>query len=279
MTIPSPVNLGRFQTGLVQVLADATGLQVAWSYGGGVYSSTFGRQFVSLTMRGPVPQATTAARGFRINPCASVAFTVTAATEGQLIGVYVNDIPIRHEVTDTDTITSVRNTLVAAVAEVAPSEFTATAGGGAGEWTLTPAYFGGVWAASKFGSMDSDVTLEDELALVTAGTQRYSIQVEAFSKGTDPSTGAWAMVNQLMAALQLPDNAVTLKDYGVGIGQIGQGVDLSAIAGGSWETRVAFDVDVNLRSVVVSPVGQITSASISSAFSQPLLTSTIDVSP
>lgn len=278
MTIVAPTNFARFQTALVQVLDDATGTRSSWSYQGGVYNSTYGAQFVGLTLSGPMPKATTAARGFTINPCESIAFTVTAATEGQLIGLYVNEIPIRHTVTGADTITTIRNTLVTAAAAASTDEFTAAAGVAAGAWTLTPAYFGGIWSARMFGSMTGTVTLEDELALVTMGTTRYSIEVQAFSKGRDPSTGAWALAAKLQAALQLPENTATFKDYGVGIGRIGDGVDLSAISGGYWETRVAFDVEVNLRSVVVRPVGQITTTEVAAAFTSPSLSETIEAS-
>jgi hypothetical protein len=276
MTILLPINLARFQTALVTVFDDATGAESGWAYGEGVYNSTFAGDFVNLTLTGPMPQATTAARGNAIQPCASVDFTVDSAVEGQLIGVYVNDIPIRHEVTGVDTVETIRDTLVAAVAAIAPDEFTATAGGAAGAWTLEPAYFGGIWSARYFGSMSADVTLEDELAMVTIGTARFSVQVEAFSKGREPSTGAWALASKLMAALQLPEYTQTFADYGVGIGTIGQGVDLTAIAGGSWETRVAFDFAVNLRTVVVRPVDQISTVSLAAAMSTPTLTSTIE---
>jgi hypothetical protein len=279
VTLVSPVNLARFQTALVQVFDDATGLESGWSYGEGVYNSTFAGDFINLTLTGPMTKATTAARGNSFQPCESVAFTVDAATEGQLIGVYVNEIPIRHEVTGVDTVTTIRNTLVAAVAAIAPDEFTAAAGVAAGAWTLTPAYFGGIWSARYFGSMTADVTLEDELAIATIGTRRYSIQVEAFSKGREPYNGAWSIVDKLMAALELPENTQTFADYGVGIGMIGNAVDLSAIAGGSWETRVAFDMDVNLRTVVVRPVGQIATTSLASAMSSPTLTYTIEATP
>jgi hypothetical protein len=278
VTLVAPVNFSRFQTALVQVLDDATGTRSSWSYQSGVYNSTYGVQFVGLTLSGPMPKATTAARGFRIQPCESVAFSVTAATEGQLIGLYVNEIPIRHEVTGADTITTIRNTLVAAVAAASSDEFTATAGGAAGAWTLSPAYFGGIWSARSFGSLTGTVTLEDELAIVTMGTTRYSIQIEAFSKGRQPQDGAWALAAKLQAALQLPENTLIFKDYGVGIGRIGDGVDLSAISGGTWETRVAFDLEVNLRSVVVRPVGQITTTDVAAAFTSPSLSATVEAS-
>ena len=278
MSFPSPVNLARFQTGLCAVLDEATGASSAFAYGEGVYNSTFGANYINLTLTGPAPKATTAARAFTFLPCESVTFTVTEAIEGQLIGLYVNEMPIRHTVTGADTPETIRDTLVTAIAEAAPEWFTADDGGAVDEFTLSPVFFGGIWSASKFGSLTAVVTLEDDLAAATMASRGYSVQIEAFSTGRDPSTGAWALVDKITAALELPENALTFRDYGFGIGQIGIGVDLSAISGGYWNTRVAFDLDVNLQSVVVRPVDRITSVTGAAAFTVPSISSTIEAS-
>ena len=274
--IPDPIRLDRFETAMVSVLGGASGIQIAFALGQGVYTSTFPGSFANVTVDGPIMIATTGARGFKIQPCASVAFVVTSATLGQLIGCYANDVPFRVQVSALDTVTTIRDALVAAVTANSGGEYTATAGVAAGAWTLAPTSFGSVWSARSFGSMSATVTLEDELALVTQGCAQFTATIETFSKFRTPRAGAMALAVKLVTALQLPDYAAILRDYGVGIGTIGSPVNLSAIAGGAWETRTAFDVAVNLTFSTSRPVGQITTVEVASQISTPLLTSTTE---
>jgi hypothetical protein len=274
--IPDPVRLDRFQTSMVTVLGGATGCQTAFAYGQGVYTDSFPGSFVNLTVDGPIFPATTGGRAFIIQPCASVAFVVNAAVTGQLVAVYVNEVPFRVQVTGADTVTTIRDALVAAIAADTGGEFTATAGVAGGAWTLTPTSFGSIWSARKLGSMTGTVTLEDELASVTQGTAQFTMTVETFSKARTPRAGAMALAVKATTALQMPIYAGTLRDYGVGIGTIGAPVDLSAIAGGNWETRFAFDVVCNLTFSVSSPVGQITTTELSTSVTNPALSSTIE---
>jgi hypothetical protein len=277
MTLPEVVRLDRFQTVMKSVLTDATGCQTSFGRTQGVYDDTFSASFISVLVDGPVYPATTGARGFTIQPCASIAFVVTAATTGQLVAAYVNQIPFRHQVEAGDTVDTIRDSLVEAIAADEGGEFTAVAGGGAGAWTLTPTSFGSIWSARKLGSMTGTVTLEDGLASVTQGTAQFTATFEAFSKNRTPRGGAMNLALKAMTALQMPSYSLTFRDYGVGIGLIGEPVDLSAIAGGNWETRVAFDVTCNLLFSVSSEVDSIETVDLSSQVTAPLLTSTIEV--
>jgi hypothetical protein len=287
VTLLDPVRLDLLQAVMVAVIQDATGSTARWSYGQGVYDNTVGASFVNLSLVGPFYPDQSAARSFTIQPCASVDFTVDAVVTGQLIGVYVNGVPFRVQVTGADTVDTIRDTLVGLIDADQGGAYTATAGVGAGAWTLAPTEFGSIYSVSSFGSMSDDVTLEDELASVTQGTARFVVTIEAFAKsragsaaGTvvsgSPRQSALMLASKISAALQLPDNALTFRDYGVGIGTIGTTTDLSAIACGNWETRAAFDVDVVTRFSVSRPVGQITTIEVASAFTRPTLTATIE---
>lgn len=274
--LAEPCRLDRFEKVMVSVLGEATGKQASWSMGQGVYTSTFAGDFLSLSVDGPIFPATTGGRAFIIQPCASVAFVVDAVVTGQLLGCVVNDVPFRVQVAADDTVDTIRDTLVAAVTADAGGEFTGVAGVAAGAWTLAPTSFGSIWSARSFGSMTGVVTLEDEFASVTQGGAQFTMTVEAFSKARTPRAGAMALALKCMTALQMPAYALTLRDYGVGIGTISPPVDLSAIAGGNWETRVAFDVVCNLTFSVSSEVGRITTTELDTSISTPLLTSTIE---
>lgn len=278
MTLSSPIRLDRFERAVKDVLEDATGIQVAWAYGQGVYSSTFGGSFVNLTVSGGPSFPITAGRGVTGYPAESIAYTVDSATVGTLVAVTVNEVPYRHEVESGDTVDTIRDDLVSLITADASGEYTAAAGGGAGEWTLTPVAFGSIWQFDCLGDMTQDPEFSTDLAIMTQGKAQVSVQVEAYSKSRTPRAGAWSIATKLAAALQLPETSLTLRDYGVGIGTIGDLTDLSAIAGGNWESRVAFDVEFNLQFTVVRPVDQISTITVNTSGASPSLTTSVEVS-
>lgn len=275
MTITEPIRLNRFQKGLVSVIVDATGLQVGWAYGEGVYTDTFPGSFVNLTIDSGPSLPIYHARGTSIQPVTSIAFTVTAAVVGQLVAIYVNEIPYRVQVGALDTVDTIRAALVAAITVDDSGQYTATSGVG-GAWTLAPDSFGAIWSVRTLGSMSAVVTSSDDLALVTQGSAEVTVSIEVFSKARTPRAGAWALANKIAVALQLPEYALTFRDWGFGVGAFTDLLDLSAIAGGKWESRVAFSVDFNLLFSVSRPIGRITTVEIDSAMTNPLLSSTIE---
>jgi hypothetical protein len=277
MTIADPIRLDRFQQGLVAFITDATGLQNGWAYGEGVYSDTFAGSYVNLTVDSGPTLAIPHARGTSIQPVTSIVFTVTAAVVGSLVAIYVNEIPYRVQVGALDTVDTLRTALVAAITADASGQYTATGGVGAGEWTLAPVSFGAIWSVRTVGSMSAVVTSSDELALVTQGSAEVTVSIEVFSKGRTPRTGAWALASKIAVAFQLPDYALVFRDWGFGVGAVGDLLDLSAIAGGKWESRVAFSVDFNLLFSVSRPSGRVTTAAIDAAMSNPLLNSSVEV--
>ena len=54
-------------------------------------------------------------------------------------------------------------------------------------------------------------------------------------------------------------------------------LDLSAVAGGKWESRVAFTSSINILSSVSRPIGSIDTVDLSSGFSSPVLASNVEV--
>lgn len=280
MTIGAPIRLDRLQLALVNVLGSAGGLtsyQVAWSYGQGVFTDAFPASFVNLKLSGPPSFRAPPGRGASIYPIASVAWVVNSATDGALVGLYINGLPFRVSVGPLDTVTTVRDALVAAINADASGEYTASAGLGAGEWTLTASSLGSVWSLRKFGDMTATPTASANQALVTQGTASADVTIECFSKSRAPRDGAVSMASILQAVLLLPEVGLTLRDYGLGFAGLGPVIDLSAIAGGKWESRAAFDATFNLLFSVSRPVDSIGTVDLTAAMGSPVLTSTVEV--
>ena len=83
------------------------------------------------------------------------------------------------------------------------------------------------------------------------------INLEAFSKGREPRTGALTLTAISMAVLQSEDYVETLRDYGIAIRSKGPTSNLSALAGGHWETRASFDFVAAMSATWVRPIDRI----------------------
>lgn len=280
MTIGNPIRLDRLQRALVHLFGSAGGLtdyQVAWAYGQGVYTSTFPRGFVNLTMASGPNIAAPPGRGVSLYPIASIAWTVDTVFDGALVAVYINGLPYRVNVGPLDTVDTVRDALVAAINADASGEYTATAGLAAGAWTLTATSLGSVWQVRKVGALSAVVTNATSQALVTQARANVGVTVECYSKDTSPMTGAWSMAVKLSQLLLLPEAAQVLADHGLGFTGSTPLLDLSAVAGGKWESRVAFTSSINILSSVSRPIGSIDTVDLSSGFSSPVLASNVEV--
>ena len=85
------------------------------------------------------------------------------------------------------------------------------------------------------------------------------------------------MATKLSQLLLLPEAAHVLNDHGLGFIDSTPLLDLSAIAGGKWESRVAFTSSINILSSVSRPIGSIDTVDLSSGFSSPVLASNVEV--
>jgi hypothetical protein len=85
------------------------------------------------------------------------------------------------------------------------------------------------------------------------------VNVQAYSKGREPRTGAWALLQRALGAVQSEDYVSTMRQFGVGVWTKGVVSDLSAIAGAHWETRASFDLSIAAKAVWVRPVDRVES--------------------
>ena len=82
---------------------------------------------------------------------------------------------------------------------------------------------------------------------------------EAYANGHEPRNGAWAIMHDALERLQLGTVVDAMTALGVGMGTKGPPIDLSAIAGANFETRVAAEVQLFQHFVAFEAVDHITS--------------------
>lgn len=270
MSLPLPMRLDRIQRVIVAVLRDALGSDsggplVLFGYSQAAWETTVPDSgLVLLTIvGGPTPNIRAHARGTLLNPPDSVGILVPSADPGRYI-IRLNGFSYFTDFQAGDTPSTIRDRLVAAIEADDLETATATATG-PGDLDLIPDTLGGIWSLQVSPNLSAhDLITGPDSVLLTEGSHTMLVQIQSFSKGREPRNGAWAIQNRALAALQSPDYASTLQDEG-GIGLWGKGVliDLSAIAGGEWESRVSSDLTMAAKAVWVRPVDRVDSTEIS----------------
>lgn len=282
--MPVPNNIirwDRLQLGLIGALETAvTPAQVGWAYGEGTYDRTFPGDIVNLTIvGGPSPSISQGSFGVPLHPYERITITVDFANVGQRYVVEINDQSFFYDAVLGDDVDDIRTALLGLLnASPEYNRFEAEATLVAGEFTIEPEDFGDVWqAAIPAGAMTGTAVLSDEAALLTRTRKTVSIQVECFSKNRTPRDGAWALAGRVEAALQSPRTIEYLAQFNIALWGKGSAIDLSAIAGGHWESRVGFPITVALQSVLVEPVDQIDIVNLTVLGSDPSLSTTVVV--
>lgn len=260
MSLPLPLRLDRIQRALFETLADAIApARVAWSYSEQVWETVPDEGLLMLTMiGGPQPFIRSGKRGSILNAVDSITITVDSVGTGRYV-IRLNDFSYFTDGVGGDTLTTIRDRLRDAI-NGDPLETATASDSGADGVTLTADSLGGMRSLSLSGALSAGApVLDGDSVLVTEGAQNMLINVQAFSKGREPRTGAWAILQQALAAVQSEDYAETFRRYGVGLWTKGVVTDLSAIAGAHWETRASFDLSIAAKAVWVRPVDRIES--------------------
>jgi hypothetical protein len=203
---------------------------------------------------GPGITNTGGKRGTTLNPITTVDITVDSAAADIRSGIVLNDYDYATDSVGGDTVDTIAERLVALVNGDDLETATATDLTG-GVLQLGEDFLGGIRSLSIYGSLSaSNVVRSADNVLVTEGTQTMLVNVQAYSTGRSPRSGAWGVIQQCLAAFQTEDMVETLRAQGVGIGNKTQPIDLSAIAGANWESRVSADITLTARAAWVRPV-------------------------
>jgi hypothetical protein len=263
MSLPLPIRLDRLQEALQIILTDALdtaggGPEVLWGYSEAVWEGVPDSGLVLLTMvGGPQPFIRSGARGTILNAATSIVVTVDSVEVGKRYIIRLNGFDYRTDAVAGDTVTTIRDRLRAAI-EADDLETATATDAGADSITLTADFLGGLRSLQLVGALSSSgLVLDGESVLVTEGAQVMLTSIQAFSKGREPRNGAWATISRVMAVFQSEDYVETLRRFGVGVWTKGAATDLSAIAGGHWESRVSYDLTLAAKAIWVRPVARI----------------------
>ncbi len=277
MIMAPPVRFDRMRECLQGVLTDALGPDVTVKWGrDSVQRDSTKASMVSLTTStGALTKGNWRGRRLLLSPI-SISFTVTSATIGVLYSLYLNGHPYRHEVTGVETVDDVRDSLLAKVVADSRSPYGA-ASGASGELIVTGDYAGALFQAEALPA--PDWTIAQGATTVTAIRERPSVTtltVGSYSKGVDIFDGASDLDARVDQALSQQKYQTTFANFGVSLQSRGAPIDISAIAGAGWETRITRDLGIGMRSISTEVTESIETAAMTSIFNtstgQPIFT-------
>ena len=234
--IATPIRLDRVQGVLFEIIRDEVLPSVAWAFGEPSFDIA-PEDHVSLEpFGGPTARERRNARGRVIIPVESVQVTVTSAALGLRPILRVNGFDIRTDTEAGDTLSDVRDRLIAAVEEDELEPVSASIVD-ADTLLLEADSFGAIRSLELVGPLAWSNVVDQAPATLIEGSALLLVRVRAYSKKTELWRGATATMSRLEAALQTPDVIEKLQRFGVSIVDIGTPVDISAIAGARWSSR------------------------------------------
>lgn len=243
MTIFSPMRLDRLQRSLKEGLEDATGTSAHWDYSR-PSQGTLPATFVLLSMTsGPGPWVRKHRRGKTIQPIDEVDLMIGPFVDMSRVGVVLNGFDYHSDGDPAISVNVVRNDIMGQINDSSNIEPVTASAPMAGALRLTADFVGAIQTLSIYGPITvTSKTLNAGHVQVTEGTQTMLVNIQAFSKEREPRLGAWATIQQCLAAIQSEDIVEDMRANGVGIWTVADPIDLSAIAGAGWETRAGFDL-------------------------------------
>lgn len=280
MSITAPTRLDRLQQGLVSVFDDAlpSDVTVAWAYGEGLWESNFPTaEACNLTMvGGPSYHNRNHARGTLTTVPTSILFTVDTSAPGFRYIITINDFAYDYDASGGDTVTDIRDALLAIIQADTESPYAAVSTGADGI-TVTPTVVGDIWQAAVSQRITGTPTISPNYYLLTRGTRVFTVAVGLFSRGRSPRAGAWNLAAVAEAALTAQDYADLLQEFGVGVWGKGPAVDLSELDNGHWLSRVQFDVTCAMQSVFTRQVSVIENVDLTLNLADPSATLNFEV--
>lgn len=253
------VRLDRLQRALVSALGDAAET-VLWIHGEMPHENISTGTVIALSLTaGPTPVFRSHVRGRLITPADSVVVRILDATEGVRLLIRVNEFAYYHDVTALDTVTSIRDALLADISADEP-DITVTTDGVDGI-SLAADHLGALRTVELVGGdsqIDNDPPVfSGDAVLVTEASQTHLVNVQCYSKQRELRFGATAVAQTAHDLLQAEDILEQIDREGFAIWALEGITDISAISGARWETRATFDVTLASKSFFVRPVPQI----------------------
>lgn len=206
--------------------------------------------------------------GAAATPCTlplTATLTINAATVGESIALHASGRRFEYTIETGDTITDVRDGLLAAIAAAPGSLVDATfVASSTNAIAIAALELGDLYqlrVRQSTPGLAALVVNTTGAGLAQSVDVRSWIELQAFSTSRAPRAGAPAALAQILGRRNLPVSMTILERYGLAFtGAPGRVVGLDALSGPAWQSRSAVTLYVSQVGLVVEPVGAITRA-------------------
>lgn len=261
------VRIDRLQEGLFTVLSDFYGSEVSvfWAHNEPSREQLKSNLLSLEVLSGPTKVYQTRPRGQAFIPPTNIVLTIVNAIEDELYQIYINNIKYSYTAVFGDTVDTIRDALVSIVEadEYKPCTISATLN--AGEFEIIPNSFAEIYQCSINQNITlTTLVLSSSAALFTRGVRQFVVSLQAFSKNKNPRNGSQYLMDRFMDLSEMKTYSDLLwGNYGISLINVSSPVDLTAIAGASWESRSSIDLTINLDSGVTEPTESLEGVSFS----------------
>lgn len=215
----------------------------------------------------PSPFIRSRKRATLLNPAISIDITVSSVVVGTRYGIRLNNFLYFTDAIGGDTLTTIRDRLSATISDDLLEPVTLSDIGADG-LRITADFNGAMRELTLVGPLTSATPIWSSQSVgVVEGQNTMLVNVQAYSKNREPWNGAPQITAIILAALQTETYAESLDAAGVAVQEKGTPTDLSAIAGGRWETRSSFDLALGMQAAWSEDVERIESLSLTTTFS------------
>ena len=206
--------------------------------------------------------------GATATPCTlplTATLTILVATVGESIVLQASGRSFEYVIESGDTLTDVRDGLLAVIAaspgSLVDATFTAS---GAASIAIAALELGDLYplrVRQSTAGLASLVVVTTGAGLAQSTDVRAWIELQAVSTNKAPRSGAAAALAQILGRRNLPAAMAIMERFGLAFtGNPGRVVGLDAIAGPAWQSRSAVTLYVSQIGLAVEAVGAITRA-------------------
>lgn len=249
------------ERGWTQAVTDATGVTAIWDYGNADYSDLQPQWVASRVFSGPQFEHRPMGQGRTIPNVTSATLQITASTAGRY-GISVNGHGAWLNVAGTETITEIRDALLALLVVSCGEENTPTASS-TDSILIAQSGAGSLRRIELTGPISLSASTTSGAVKVSEGSMLVSLEVQAFSaEARSPSASAVPIQARIASMWRNAAILRNLAEYGVKPREMGTAQDLTDIPGANWESRISRIVGISIPGAEAVEVTTITDLSL-----------------
>lgn len=229
---------------------------VSWARG---HNARGAGSLLSMRLMGP-PRSLARHGGKSRARSSSATITIDDAPEGTRTVIQLDAYRYVRDVPASSSVTAERDALLALLV-AGESDRMTVAASGSDAITLTPLTISSLWELKVSAELSATVAHSGAVRL-DQRQEEAALAIETFARGPHLADSAHAVLSDALNRTVEHDRMLELAELGIAVTGWTPPVDISAVAGGTWETRASALVSLNLRSTYITSVDRLESTEL-----------------